>query len=101
MPCSFDGALSQLDHFEIFFTRTTVRANPELRYIFPACAGRQAFFRTTFFLFIHPTTDDTHPDFVVVLRHVSNPIIATELVCHAKTRAETFCRLKWRFSDRE
>ena len=87
MPCSFDGALSELDHFEIFFPRTTVGANPEFRYIFPTRTWRQALFGATLFLFINPATDDTHPDFVVVLRHFINPIITKALVCHAKTRA--------------
>ena len=83
MPCSFDRLLSELNHFKVFLTRTAVRANPKFRYIFPAGPGRQPLFRATFFFFINPTTDDTHPDFVVVLRHVCNPVMTKTLVCHA------------------
>ena len=87
IPCSLDQPLSELNHFEILFPRTAVRANPKLRYILPTCTRCQAFFGATFFLFVYPATDDTHPDFIAFFRHVSDPVMAKTLVCHAKTRA--------------
>src|SRR5210317_496951 len=55
---------SDFYHFKIFFSRTTVGADPVFRHIFPASSGRQPFFGRTFFFLVYPAADDTHPVFV-------------------------------------
>ena len=53
-----------LDHLEIFFTRSALRAGPINRNIFPARARSNAFFRQTGFFVINPSANQTHPTFI-------------------------------------
>ena len=61
--CNFSSRIdapSDLDHFEVFFAGTTVRAAPRQRHVVPACAGRNSRIRVTLFFAVDKAANQTH-----------------------------------------